>query len=285
MEQQLSITDEIQKMGPQFKALLPPAISLDRYTQTVLTALMMNPQLGQCDRRSFLQAALKCASDGLLPDRKEAAFVPFSENLAKNGEPAMWINRVVYIQMYQGTLKLIRNSGQLETIASRIVFENDKFQYLLGDDERIVHEPLLKGLRGQPIGVYCIAKLKDGAIYREYMNRDEIEAVKNFSKAKHGPWHGVFETEMWKKTVLRRLAKRLPMSTDLIGSDHEDETDVTPTESPAVKRLRQSLEGYCERQGGGSPSEILTQLIGHDSFAELNDFEADRVHKDLKCAT
>jgi len=67
------------------------------------------------------------------------------------------------------------------------------------------------------------------------------------------------------------------MSTDLIGTDDEcgdDEIDMTPKESPARKRLRQPLFDYCERQGGGLPEEILTQLIGHNSFADLNNFEA-----------
>ena len=35
------------------------------------------------------------------------------------------------------------------------------------------------------------------------MSAEEIRAVKNFSKAKNGPWHSVFELEMWKKVVLR----------------------------------------------------------------------------------
>jgi recombination protein RecT len=110
--------------------------------------------------------------------------------------------------MVGGVLKLIRNSGELESIAARIVFENDKFEYQLGDDEKIVHTPLLKGMRGQPMGAYAIAKMKEGAIYREYMTADEIEAVKNASKAKDGPaWSGQFYLEMWKKSVLKRLAK------------------------------------------------------------------------------
>jgi hypothetical protein len=73
------------------------------------------------------------------------------------------------------------------------------------------------------------------------------------------------------------------MSTDLASDEEfDDETYVTPKESEAVKQLRKSLSEYCERQGGGSPYEILRQLIGHDSFSELNDAEAMRVHKDFE---
>jgi recombination protein RecT len=151
--QQLSIKDEIEKLKPRFQETLPRHVSCDRFTRVVLTAVASDPDLARADRRSLFEAALKCAADGLLPDRTQAAFVLFNENIAKNGEPAKWIKRVVYIRMYQGILKLVRNSGQLESISSRIVFENDLFEYRLGDDERIEHTPLLRGMRGQPIGL------------------------------------------------------------------------------------------------------------------------------------
>ena len=165
-----------------------------------------------------------------------------------------------------------------------MVYENDEFRYSLGDDETIHHVPSLKGMRGAPILAYAIAKTIDGGIYREIMTAAEIEIVKNFSKAKRGPWHGQFYLEMWRKTVLRRLAKRLPMSTDLIDRHEADEpTDITPqTESEAAARLHRTLSEYCERQGGGSPHAILRELIGHDCFADLNDYEAERVHRDFE---
>ena len=48
------------------------------------------------------------------------------------------------------------------------------------------------------------------------MTEAQIQDVKNVSKAKDsGPWSGAFADEMRRKTVLRRLSKRLPMSTDL----------------------------------------------------------------------
>jgi len=47
------------------------------------------------------------------------------------------------------------------------------------------------------------------------MNVAEIEKVRNISRAKNSsPWQEHWG-EMAKKTVIRRLAKRLPMSTDL----------------------------------------------------------------------
>jgi recombination protein RecT len=197
------------------------------------------------------------------------------------------VKKAIYIPMVAGLLKKIRNSSELQSITAQIVFENDQFEYRLGDDEKFHHVPLIKGPRGKPIAAYSIAKTKDGGIYRELMLAEEIEVTRNFSKAKdNGPWAGPFFLEMWKKTVLRRLSKRLPMSTDLNDRyDVDDQTtDVTPpgTQSEAVRQLRKSLVDYCQRNGGGSPHGILRDLVGHDSFDDLTDQEAERAHRDFE---
>jgi hypothetical protein len=71
--------------------------------------------------------------------------------------------------------------------------------------------------------VFAIAKTKDGGVYMEVMGRSQIEQVRNVSRAKdNGPW-GPWYSEMARKTVIRRLSKRLPMSTDLEAVMHRDD--------------------------------------------------------------
>ena len=97
-----------------------------------------------------------------------------------------------------------------------MVYENDVFEYELGDNERIVHKPVFRGARGAMVGSYAIAKTKDGAIYRRVLPEEDVIAIKNFSKSKEkGPWSGPFESEMWVKTAIRRLSKILPQSSDI----------------------------------------------------------------------
>src|SRR5690606_23274926 len=138
-------------------------------------------------------------------------FVVFNTKTRDQG----WVKIVQYMPMIGGILKKIRNSGELLTIAAHVVYERDQFEYALGDDERIEHRPYLGDDRGKPIAVYAVAKTKDGGVYREVMTVGEVEAVRAVSRAKDkGPWIDWW-TEMARKTVLRRLSKRLPMSTDL----------------------------------------------------------------------
>lgn len=199
---ELTVKQQIEGMATEFKRALPPHVPVERFIRVVLTAVNNNPDLVKADRRSLLIAATQCAQDGLLPDNREAAFV-------------IYAGSAKYTPMVWGIVKKCRNSGELAEITSHVVHENDAFDYSFGDNEGITHKPLLKGNRGEPIGAYAIAKLKDGSIYREFMSAAEIMAVRDISRAKDkGPWSGPFKLEMWRKTVLRRLGKRLPMSTD-----------------------------------------------------------------------
>jgi recombination protein RecT len=224
MSKALAPIDEIRtainSMTPQFKAALPPQVSPEKFVRVVLTAIQQAPSLLQCDRKSLYGAAMKAAQDGLLLDGREAAIVKFGDQAA-------------YMPMIGGILKKIRNSGELSSITSQVVYEKDKFSYHVDlDGEHLKHEPNLFGDRGNPIGVYALAKTKDGGVYVEIMTVEQVMAVKKVSRSKDsGPWAGAFESEMWRKTVLRRLSKRLPMSTDLEGVLRRDDDlyDIEPT--------------------------------------------------------
>jgi recombination protein RecT len=214
-------------MQPEFKAALPQQIPAERFVRTTLTAIQMNPDLMHADRKSLLGACMKAAQDGLMLDGREAAAVIFR---TKDGP------KVQYMPMLGGVLKKLRNSGDLSTISANVVYEKDEFDYELGDNERIYHKPVLCADRGRPIAVYAICRTKDDAIYREVMSVDEVERVRAASRARDsGPWVQWW-SEMARKTVIRRLAKRLPSSADIdqvLEHDNEQfefrqERNVTP---------------------------------------------------------
>lgn len=228
----------LNRLEAEFKMALPPQIPVEKFIRTTMTAVQMNPDLLGADRRSLLAACMKAAQDGLLVDQREAALVIYG-------------TKVQYMPMIGGVLKKIRNSGQIATISAHVAYENDEFRYELGDDERIVHRPNLNGDRGKAVAAYSIAKTKDGAVYREVMSVAQIEQVRNVSKAKNnGPWVAWWE-EMAKKSVTRRLAKRLPSSADVDAvfdndnDNYELERQVGVTsEQPTVatpNRLRASI--------------------------------------------
>lgn len=245
-----AVRKTLQQMQPEFQAALPPQIPVEKFIRTTITAVQMNPELLHADRRSLLGAAMKAAQDGLLLDGREAAPVIFR---TKEGP------KVQYMPMVGGILKKIRNSGELASISAQVVYDKDHFEYELGDDERIVHKPFLGSDRGNAIACYAIAKTKDGAIYREVMSVSEVEKVRASSKARDsGPWVSWWD-EMAKKTVIRRIAKRLPSSADLdsvlehdnevagfVQVERKDPVNVTPApevQNAPLSRLKASMKG------------------------------------------
>lgn len=113
-----------------------------------------------------------------------------------------------------GLRKKVCNSGEIATWDAHVVHENDLFEFELGDNPSIRHQPALDN-PGKPIGAYSIATLKSGEKSREVMSIAAIEKVRSRSRAKdNGPWVTDYE-EMCRKTVARRQSKVLPMSTDL----------------------------------------------------------------------
>ena len=201
----VEIRSTITAMAPEFRSALPAHITPERFIRTAQTAINLNPDIVDCDRRSVYGAIMKAAQDGLVLDGREAALVKFR---SKNGDQCQ------YMPMVAGILKKARNSGEISTISAHVVYSNDVFTYALGDEERIEHRPHLGTDRGKPILVYAVATLKDGGKQRALMTVAEIERVRAVSRAKDGgPWSQWWD-EMAKKTVIRRLAKYLPSSAD-----------------------------------------------------------------------
>jgi len=218
---ELKLSQELEILKPEIMKVLPPHVTPDKFMRVVLTAISQNPDLYRADRRSLFTACVKAAQDGLLPDGREAALVIFNTKEKFTDEhdkkQERWIKKVQYMPMVYGILKKVRNSGELLSIVANVVFEQDTFRYWVDDvGEHVTHEPnVLAPDRGKLIAGYAIAKTKDGGIYIEVMSRGQIEQVRAVSKAKDdGPWVAWYD-EMARKTIIRRLSKRLPMSTDI----------------------------------------------------------------------
>lgn len=204
------LEDQLTTRKGDFKAVLPSNYTFERFMRIIKTAAIQTPDLLIADRASLLISCFKTAQDGLLPDGREAALVIYNTT-QKDGTKKKLVQ---YMPMVGGILKKIRNSGELASISAHVVYDKDEFDYSLGDDEHITHKPAM-GDRGKALCVYAIVKTKDGAIYREVMSVADVEKIRSLSKSKEGTAWKEHWGEMAKKTVIRRISKLLPMSTDL----------------------------------------------------------------------
>jgi hypothetical protein len=139
--------------------------------------------------------------------------------------------------MYAGLVDCARRTGKINRVHAQLVYEcdADTFDVDLGASPKLTHKPNYKGERTleKCIGAYAVAEWTDGGTEFEFMTRDEILAIKNSVRAKKGPWFVGGETaegQMWKKTPLRRLMKRMPMSVELLSYFREEDKAMAPRE-------------------------------------------------------
>jgi phage RecT family recombinase len=226
----LQVRHDLQRMATEFESVLPPQIPAERFVRTAITAVQQDPDLLCTDRRSLLGSCMKAAQDGLLLDKREAALVIYK-------------GKAQYLPMVAGILKKVRQSGQISTIAAHVVYERDEFDYQLGDDERIFHKPNILQDRGKPVAVYCIARTVDGGAFREVMSTAQVEKIRARAPGgQKGPWVTDWD-EMARKTVVRRLSKYLPSSTDLDQVlQRDNEADGGPVQAVTVGEAAPQLE-------------------------------------------
>lgn len=197
-------------MKKEFEKALPKICPPERFIRVALTTLNKTPKLAQCDQKSLLACMMDCAALGIEPDGRRAYLIPYG-------------NEAKLIIGYQGLIELARRSGEISMWKAELVCENDKFSY---EDGAVKHRIDFKQPRGGVYAVYSVAKYKDGTLDYEVMTLDEIEGIRDRSKAgKSGPWQTDF-TEMAKKTVIRRHAKRMPLSTDFNYALQKDEDQI-----------------------------------------------------------
>jgi recombination protein RecT len=197
------VRTQLSSMAPEIVKVLPDHVTVEKFERVTLTALQRTPDLLSCDRKSLFESVMACAQDGLIPDGREAALVKFG-------------NRVSYMPMIAGILKKVRQSGELSTITAQVVYEADQFRYWIDDQgEHLEHHPEVVGDPGQAKAVYAMARTTDGGVYIEVLRMTDVNKIKGASRgANSGPWVQ-WPDQMAKKSAIRRLAKRLPMSTDL----------------------------------------------------------------------
>lgn len=230
----------------QYAPALPSHISPERFQGTVVTAVNLNPDLLKADRRSLFNACTRAAHDGLMPDGREGALVIFGK-------------QVTWMPMVYGIIKKARQSGEIATLGARIVYQNEldtgRFKFTIRDGEDVLeHDPILFGERGVPVGAYARVKFKDGSIEYEILNKAELDKIRNVSRAKNGgPWVEWWE-EMAKKSAIRRLAKRLPLSSELQATiSHGEEV----TEYQEIKQAERTRLIDAARQLGSSADEMV----------------------------
>lgn len=213
--------------SPGFKTQLARALpnetlKADRLVRLALTLLKKSDALAKCDELSVMACVVESAQLGLELENVQghAYIVPFK-------------GTATLIVGYRGFAHLMYQTGIVSDVSMEIVRSYDKFHRTLGSNRQLLHEPApirTKQVDGVYVpddgekdwlGAYANVEFMTGRNAWHYMEAAEIMAARNRSAGyrsakkygKDSPWIGENAIEMWKKTPLRRLAKRMPTST------------------------------------------------------------------------
>ena len=179
---------------------LPEHLAGERFQRIAITALSRTPKLAQCTQASVFKCLLDLAAYGLMPDGRTAHLIPFGKDCT-------------LILDYKGLIELVLRSGDYVKVRAELVCENDEFEYQIGEVTK--HNINFREPRGEPYAVYAMVQTKGGVRDFEVLHRDHVEKVRSASRAgKSGPWVE-WEHEMWKKTAIRALTKRLRLSPEI----------------------------------------------------------------------
>lgn len=245
--------------------LLPKGYDVERFKRITLLAVQQTPQLMEATRKSFHKAMLEAATDGLLPDGREAAIVCYrdkrTQSLVAQYQPMVW-----------GIVKLVRQSGLLLDLNAYVVREGDAFDFYVDENgPHFKHSPAL-GNSDAPINAaYAFARVTNGGCYVEVIDSVELMRFRTLSKSRSddSPWGKWFD-EMAKVRAIKRLCKRLPMSTDAIEAlqrdnlrDIEHDGDSVPRANP-LDAMNAIITGSPNPEVAGTGST----LDGDDDYKE-----------------
>jgi len=211
-----NIQDLFKRMAPEIDKVLPKHIKSDHLLRVALTEIRKNPKLLECSSQSLLGALMLAAQLGLEPGILGHAYlIPYYNSKTRSTEVQFQIG-------YKGYIDLVRRSGELQTLDVHEVCRNDVFEYEYGLTPKLMHRPALEN-RGDPYCYYAIAKLKDGGFSYLVMSIQDVEKFRKRSKSPdYGPWVTDYDA-MAKKTVIKQLAKYLPLSTEIQTQIVQDE--------------------------------------------------------------
>jgi recombination protein RecT len=207
----------IEQYRNEYASLMPSHINPDQWVRMAVGAIRGDAKLTQAaanDTGAFLRELRTAARLGLEPGT-EQFYLTRRRSKAHGGREI-----IKGIVGYQGIIELIYRAGAVSSVIVEVVRAGDTFQYVPGRDERPVHGvDWFGGDRGDLVGVYAYAVMKDGATSKVVvLNRAQVMQAKAKSDGAHteySPWN-TSEEAMWLKTGARRLAKWVPTSAEYL---------------------------------------------------------------------
>lgn len=207
--------DKLTRMNGELENALVGRIPIELFIRAALTMINKNPKLGSCTETSILAALLDSAQLGLVPDSTlgYAYIIPYG-------------NTAQFQIGYKGLVQLMRDEGARE-IQAEVVYAADIFEYENGSNSFLRHVPNYDVEdRGEIKYAWASIKNKQGGFEFRILPIKRLKEIRAMSKQSNSPAWANSLDEMYRKTVLKNLAKTQSLSQrtlEIIGRDDKTE--------------------------------------------------------------
>lgn len=259
---------EVEKAIPTFG--LTDEKMQKRMVSVLMVAVERDPSLLVADKQSLFAAIRHCAAHGLMPDGNEAALVTYRTRAKQMDGTFRQVLKVEYQPMVRGIIKRILQSGKVHAIWAELVHEGEQFSIDISrGDRRPIHSPDYFNRSGKIIGVYAVAKLANGSVDCEPLTMEQITRIRKSAKTQK-VWDEWFD-EKAKVAAIRRLAKRLPLSSDDMEMVmNYGEHDFNRDEAPAEERGGSVARFLAANQGVEFAADFAGPTIDDAMIVEGN---------------
>ncbi len=210
-QQYQSLVETLMSPGMQKQLQMACArtITPERLTRIAMTEARRVKNLSSCNPASFYGAVMQCAQLGLEPGLLGLAYIIPYKHKGKY-EAQFQIG-------YKGLLNLMWRSEMVSSVQAEVVYEGDHFDYSNGIPPTLNHVPAEPRPDGaKPTHAYCVIGTTTGGWIFRVMTYSDIEKLRrthSTASRDDAPWVTAWD-EMACKTLIKRTAKRAPISTE-----------------------------------------------------------------------
>lgn len=237
----------VRSYEKRFAAILPSHLAADSFMTLALGALR-NAELAAAARNNplaLMVALTNCARLGHQPNTEAFYLVPFK-------------GVITGIEGYRGVVERMYRAGGVSSIHSSVVRANDVYDYEEGMDHPVFKMAARFGteqVRGDRIGVFAYAKLRDGG-YSQLIeaSAEDVrrhQAMNPSSSGQNSPWVK-WPDAMWRKVPTRELEKWVPSSAEY------------REQAALASAAASSMVGEIAEQHDVDPSAIEGEVVGED---------------------
>lgn len=197
---------------------MPKDFNQTRFLQNCMTVLQDTKDIEKCQPLTIARTLLKGAFLGLDFFQKECYAIPYGTGLQ-------------FQTSYIGETKMAKKYSirKIKDIYAKVVRQDDTFEESIVNGQPSVNFKPKPFSDNQIIGAFAVVLYEDGGMEYETMTTDQIEKIReNFSKMKNGLMWTKTPEEAYKKTVLRRLTKKIEKDFSTIEQEktYEESSDM-----------------------------------------------------------